>query len=61
MIMEKKVYIQPSLKAMDAADEQLMQQTSLPVVTPDPTGGETVDPEDMLSRKHHSVWDEEEE
>ena len=60
MIMEKKNYITPSLKALDAADEQLMQQASLPVVTPE-TGGETVDPGDMLSRKHYSVWDEEEE
>ena len=58
MIMEKKNYITPSLKALDAADEQLMQQASLPVVTPEPTGGETVDPDDMLSRKHYSVWDE---
>ena len=65
MIMDKKVYIAPSLKATEL-DEELLAGMSgggdvnIPGET-NPTTGEPVedDGSDAAARKNYSVWDEE--
>ena len=61
MIMEKKVYIQPSLKATEL-DEELLAGMSGggDVNIPGDDSGEG-DGSDAAGRIHYSVWDEEEE
>ena len=64
MIMEKKVYITPSLKATDMENEALLAGSPITdpntqLKDPDPTTADPGDPQ--LGRKHFSVWDEDEE
>ena len=61
MIMEKKVYIQPSLKATELDEELLAGMSGGGAVDiPGDDSGEG-DGSDAAGRIHYSVWDEEEE
>ena len=60
MIMEKKEYIAPSLKALDLDEELLASMSGGGDVNIDPDpSGEEGDGSDAAGRIHYSVWDEE--
>lgn len=59
----KKTYMMPSTEVFDVKIERLLTTGSELDIHTTPTGeDDTVDnPDDLLSRRHNDVWDDEEE